>query len=74
MPNMGLHFDRDRRLQRTAKLCLILLPALLATPRFAYGYADPGTGAFLYQAAYAAFLGVAFYLRKVLDRFWGKRK
>lgn len=56
-----------------AKLLLLLAPLLLVTPRSAYGYADPGTGAFLYQAAYAAFLGVTFYLRKFLDRIGGKR-
>jgi len=52
---------------------LILLPLMLATPARAYGYADPGTGAFVYQAAYAAFLGGTFYLRKLLNRLW-KRK
>jgi hypothetical protein len=53
---------------------LLLVPLLLATPSNASAYADPGTGAFLYQAAYAAFLGGSFYLRKLLDRFWPKRK
>jgi len=53
---------------------LLLLPLILATPSPAWGYADPGTGAFLYQAAYAAFLGGAFYLRKFLNRIWRKRK
>ena len=52
----------------------LLLPLILATPSRAYGYADPGTGAFIYQAAYAAFLGGTFYLRKFLNRFFGKRK
>lgn len=52
----------------------MLLPLVLASPSSAYAYADPGTGAFLYQAAYAAFLGAAFYLRKVLNRIWRKRK
>jgi len=54
-----------------------LLPGILlifATPSKAFGYADPGTGAFLYQAVYAAFLGGAYYLRRFLDRFWRKRK
>ena len=45
-----------------------LLPLLLASPSRASAYADPGTGAFVYQAAYAAFLAGAFYLRKLLDR------
>jgi hypothetical protein len=52
----------------------LLLPLILATPSRAYGYADPGTGAFIYQAAYAAFLGGTFYLRKFLNRIFGKRK
>jgi hypothetical protein len=67
------------RTQRTLQhkiihVALILLPLILVTPSRAYGYADPGTGAFLYQAAYAAFLGGTFYLRKFLDRLFGKRK
>jgi hypothetical protein len=57
-----------------AKASLLLLPLLLTTPSKGFGYADPGTGAFVYQAIYAAFLGGSFYLRKLLDRIWGKRK
>jgi hypothetical protein len=56
-----------------ANLSLLVLPLLLATPTKALGYADPGTGAFLYQAAYAAFLGGTFYLRKLLNRIWPRR-
>jgi hypothetical protein len=53
---------------------LLFVPLLVGLPSKAYGYADPGTGAFVYQAAYAAFLGGTFYLRKLLNRIWGKRK
>ncbi len=53
---------------------MLLIPLLLAIPARASAYADPGTGAFMYQAAYAAFLGGSFYLRKLLDRFLNKRK
>jgi hypothetical protein len=53
---------------------LIFFPLMLATPARAYGYADPGTGAFVYQAAYAAFLGGTFYLRKLLNRFFKRKK
>jgi hypothetical protein len=56
------------------KTLLICLPLLLATPSKAHAYGDPGTGAFVYQAAYAVFLGGAYYIRKFLDRIWGKRK
>jgi len=52
---------------------LVVLPLMLATPARAYGYADPGTGAFVYQAAYAVFLGGSFYFRKFLDRFFKKK-
>ena len=55
-------------------MSLLVLPLLLATPSKAFGYADPGTGAFVYQAAYAVFLGGTFYFRKFLDRFWQRRK
>ena len=59
-----------------ALLSLVLCCAalLLASPSRAYGYADPGTGAFVYQAAYAAFLGGTFYLRKFLDRVFKRRR
>lgn len=56
-------------LLRVANVSLLIIPLLLATPSKAFGYADPGTGAFLYQAAYAAFLGGTFYLRRFLERF-----
>ncbi len=50
----------------------VMIPLLLATPAKAFGYTDPGTGTFAYQAIYAAFIGGSFYLRKVLKRFFGK--
>jgi hypothetical protein len=59
---------------RIMRVSLLLIPLILAAPARAYGYTDPGTGAFIYQAAYAAFLGGTFYLRKFLDRLFGKRK
>jgi hypothetical protein len=53
---------------KIVKALLLLFPLMLATPGKMSAYADPGTGAFLYQAAYAACLGGSFYLRKLLDR------
>jgi hypothetical protein len=58
---------------RITRALLLWMPLLLVVPVKAYGYADPGTGAFLYQAAYAAFLGGTFYLRRLLDRVWRRR-
>lgn len=56
------------------KAVLLWLPLVLVSPSRAFGYTDPGTGAFVYQAAYAAFLGGTYYLRRFLDRFFGRRK
>ena len=53
---------------------LLWVPLLLVSPAKAYGYADPGTGAFVYQAAYAAFLGGTFYLRRFLDQIFRRRR
>jgi hypothetical protein len=53
---------------------LLWVPLLLVSPAKAYGYADPGTGAFVYQAAYAAFLGGSFYLRRFLDQVFRRRR
>jgi hypothetical protein len=61
-------------LLRFTMVLLLLAPLVLTSPTKAFGYADPGTGAFAYQALYAAFLGGTFYLRKFLDRFWRRRK
>jgi hypothetical protein len=63
--NSGLQF---------LQVALLLLPLILTTPSRAYGYTDPGSGMFIYQAAYAAFLGGTFYLRKILDKIFGKRR
>ena len=66
--------NRSSCVYSIVKMALLVAPLLLTTPSKAYGYADPGTGAFIYQAAYAAFLGGTFYFRKFLDRFWRRRK
>ncbi len=66
--------NRPSRFRTFIMMMLLGVPLLLVSPAKAYGYADPGSGAFLYQMIYAAFLGGTFYLRKVLNRIWGKRK
>jgi hypothetical protein len=58
----------------STKALLLWMPLVLVSPSKAFGYSDPGTGTFIYQAAYAAFLGGTFYLRRLLDRIWRKRK
>lgn len=70
-----MNIRRQRRAAfAIARALLLLMPLILATPSKASAYADPGTGAFVYQAAYAAFLGGTYYLRKLLDRIWTRRK
>ena len=54
-------------------LALMAIVILLASPSDVFGYADPGTGAFLYQAVYAACIGGVFYFRKFLGRIFRKR-
>ena len=56
-----------------ASTVLGLLALLLASPSRALGYVDPGSGSFIYQAVFAAFLGGVFYFRKFLLRFFKKR-
>ena len=55
-----------------AVVCLLAL--LLAIPSQAFGYVDPGSGSFIYQAVYAAFIGGIFYLRKFLNRIFKRDK
>ena len=56
-----------------ASTLLVITVVLLASPSHLFGYADPGTGAFIYQAVYAACIGGAFYFRKFLNRIFRKR-
>lgn len=69
--------EAKKRLMRSlpawVKGSLLLLPLLLASPSKAYGYVDPGSGSYVYQAIYAACIGGAFYFRKFLGRIFGKR-
>ena len=47
---------------------------LLFTADSALGYADPGSGALIYQDLVAAFLGASFYFRRFFEKLWRKRK
>ncbi len=65
---------KHKFLTHLTRVLLLWTPLLLVTPAKAHAYADPGTGAFVYQAAYAAFLGGSFYLRRFLDQMFRRRK
>jgi hypothetical protein len=56
----------------TALLFLLLL--LIATEKTADAYTDPGSGALMWQVLVAAFVGAAFYWRKLLSWFSGRKK
>ena len=51
-----------------ASLALVAMVVLLASPSHLFGYTDPGTGAFLYQAVYAACIGGVAEPHRVLTR------
>jgi hypothetical protein len=54
---------------------LLLWTALvMVSPAKAFGYVDPGSGSFIYQAVYAAFLGGVYYFRRLLDKIWGRKR
>lgn len=55
-------------------LLLTAFLIILVSPIEASAYTDPGSGAFLYQAAYGAILAGVFYFRRILDKIWGRRK
>ena len=52
-------------------LCAVLLCLLLlsATERPAMAYADPGSGALIWQAVVGGAFGLMFYFRRILARF-----
>lgn len=52
---------------------LAMALVLLTEPR-AYAYTDPGSGALLWQALVAAFVGAGFYFRKFLFHLIPKKK
>lgn len=52
---------------------LLVATLLLVSPAKVYGYVDPGSGSFVYQALYAACIGGIFYFRKFIGRIFRKR-
>jgi hypothetical protein len=53
---------------------LVVLSMLLVfLPQPASAYTDPGSGAMVYQVAYAAFLAGSFYIRRLLERVFRRK-
>lgn len=49
-----------------------LVLVLLAVPKMAHAYVDPGTGAMLWQVAAAAVIGSLFYVKRTVN--WVKSR
>ena len=47
---------------------------LIATERPAHAYADPGSGALIWQIVAAGFVGLMFYVRRFTSWFKAKKK
>jgi hypothetical protein len=47
---------------------------MLVTERPAHAYADPGSGALIWQIVAAGFVGLMFYVRKFTSWFKAKKK
>jgi len=52
---------------------LIAILLLFATERQAMAYTDPGSGALIWQALVAGFVGLLFYVRRI-STWFNKRK
>ena len=61
-----------RPLLAALHMILLALLFLAATERQAYAYTDPGTGALILQAIFAAVAGLLFQFRRI--RTWFKRR
>jgi hypothetical protein len=60
---------------REALLALpFVIGLMLATERPAQAYADPGSGALIWQIVAAGFVGLMFYVRKFTSWFKTKKK
>jgi len=61
----------NRTIWRAIGSAFSILLLVMATPRRASAYVDPGSGAMLWQAAAAACIGSLFYMRRVV--VWVRR-
>ncbi len=63
----------NRSLSGKVRISCLLVLLLIGAERQARAYADPGSGALLWQMALAAIAGAAFYFRRILSWFKGRR-
>lgn len=55
------------------KIILLCMAILIITENKAYAYTDPGAGTLIWQGLLAAFFGVIFYIRKIINLFRRKK-
>lgn len=55
------------------KASLTVAVLLASIPIAAYGYTDPGTGAFVYQAAIAGLMGLIWTGRRIVRRLFSRQ-
>jgi hypothetical protein len=67
-------FMMRQNLRQWTVIASLLMLLMVAVPSPVFGYIDPGSGAFVYQAIYAAILGGIFYFRKLLSRLFKSGK
>jgi hypothetical protein len=63
----------NRSLSGKIRISCLLVLLLVGAEQQARAYADPGSGALLWQMALAAIAGTAFYFRRILSWFKGRR-
>jgi O-antigen/teichoic acid export membrane protein len=56
------------------RVAFFMLLVSFATERQAHAYTDPGTGALIWQALVAGFVGVAYYFRRFASKLKKKKE
>jgi hypothetical protein len=60
------------RFRNVVKVLFLVALAMFATEREARAYADPGSGALIWQMLAGVFVGIGFYFRRITS--WLKKR
>jgi hypothetical protein len=60
------------RFRSAVKVLFLVALAMFATEREARAYADPGSGALIWQMLAGVFVGIGFYFRRITS--WFKKR
>jgi hypothetical protein len=64
IPLWGWYLDMKTRDNFAIRAAIFMVLLSFATEREARAYTDPGTGALIWQALVAGFVGLAYYFRR----------